>query len=257
MPTDERSADRRRSALARLAGRAASPLQPADRRLGPGLGRADPPAVARRRESPSRTRPACAYDPDCYLCPGNTRANGNVNPDYPETFVFTNDFAALRPGHVRSTAFDDGLLRAEGERGSCRVVCFSPRHDLTLGRMAPDAVRRGHRRVGRADRRAGRRRTAGSRCSRTAARRWAPRTRIRTARSGPARRCPATAAREDAAQRAHLGATGRRLLLDYVDQESGGPAGRRRDRRLADRRAVLGGLAVRDAARAASGRPRA
>ena len=84
--------------------------------------------------SPTRSG-RLAYDPDCYLCPGNTRANGNANPAYSETYVFTNDFAALRPD-TSVDAFDDGLLRAEGERGSCRVVCFSPRHDLTLGRMA-------------------------------------------------------------------------------------------------------------------------
>ena len=91
---------------------------------------------SRRRESAALT-----YDPDCYLCPGNVRANGDVNPGYAETFVFTNDFSALRPD-TSIASIDDGLLRAEGERGSCRVVCFSPRHDLTLGRMTPDAVRR-------------------------------------------------------------------------------------------------------------------
>ena len=97
--------------------------------------------MARRRGADAGARRVSAYDPDCYLCPGNTRANGNANPAYTETYVFTNDFAALRPDTSIAT-FDDGLLRAEGERGSCRVVCFSPQHDLTLGRMARDDVRR-------------------------------------------------------------------------------------------------------------------
>ena len=57
-----------------------------------------------------------AFDPDCYLCPGNVRANGNVNPAYPDTFVFTNDFSALRPD-TPTAVVNDGLLRAEGEQG--------------------------------------------------------------------------------------------------------------------------------------------
>jgi UDPglucose--hexose-1-phosphate uridylyltransferase len=75
------------------------------------------------------------YDPDCYLCPGNVRAGGVYNPPYPSTFVFTNDFAALQPEtpHIRSER--DGLLIAEAEPGVCRVVCFSPRHDLTIANM--------------------------------------------------------------------------------------------------------------------------
>ncbi len=87
-------------------------------------------------------RPAhrVAYDPGCYLCPGNVRANGEANPAYRATFVFTNDFAALRP-ESSDARLETGLLRAEGERGTCRVICFSPRHDLTMARMAPAAVR--------------------------------------------------------------------------------------------------------------------
>ena len=89
--------------------------------------------------------------------------------------------------------WSDGLLRAEGERGTCRVVCFSPRHDLTLGAMTPEAVAACHRRLGRADAPSLAPRTDGSRCSRTAARRWARRTRTRTARSGPGRALPVEA----------------------------------------------------------------
>ena len=71
------------------------------------------------------------YDPTCYLCPGNVRANGERNPTYESTFVFTNDFSALRPDSP-TASFEDGLLRASSERGTCQVICFSPRHDLTI-----------------------------------------------------------------------------------------------------------------------------
>ncbi len=81
-----------------------------------------------------------AYDPTCYLCPGNTRAGGETNPAYSATFVFTNDFAALRPD-VSTERAELGLLVAEGERGTCRVICFSPRHDLSMGAMSETQVR--------------------------------------------------------------------------------------------------------------------
>ena len=82
-----------------------------------------------------------AYDPECYLCPGNTRVGGAVTPEYTSTYVFDNDFAALLPDTPALRAETDGLLVAEAERGICRVVCFSPRHDLTLGAMDTRAVR--------------------------------------------------------------------------------------------------------------------
>ncbi|MBI3745145.1 MAG: galactose-1-phosphate uridylyltransferase, partial [Chloroflexi bacterium] len=82
-----------------------------------------------------------AYDPGCYLCPGNVRANGESNPPYASTFIFTNDFSALRPG-TPTERISDGLLLAEGEEGACHVICFSPRHDLTLARMAVADVQR-------------------------------------------------------------------------------------------------------------------
>jgi UDPglucose--hexose-1-phosphate uridylyltransferase len=75
------------------------------------------------------------YDPTCYLCPGNTRAGGAANPDYESTFVFENDYAALKPGTPPDRFEQDGLLIAEGEPGVCRVVCFSPRHNLTIANM--------------------------------------------------------------------------------------------------------------------------
>jgi len=82
------------------------------------------------------TASAIHYDPSCYLCPGNIRAGGHKNPNYEGVFVFDNDYAALLPDSPALTgAPDDDLLRAERERGICRVVCFHPDHDLTLARM--------------------------------------------------------------------------------------------------------------------------
>ncbi len=82
---------------------------------------------------PQETRPA--HDPACYLCAGNERAGGKRNPDYTSTFVFTNDFSALLPDTPPAPAGGNPLLHAESEAGECRVICFSPRHDLTLPEM--------------------------------------------------------------------------------------------------------------------------
>ncbi len=81
------------------------------------------------------------YDSNCYLCPGNKRANGEFNPDYKSTFVFTNDFPALlnEVPSVKSTKHD--LLISKQEKGICRVVNFSPRHDLTLAEMEEKEIR--------------------------------------------------------------------------------------------------------------------
>ncbi len=89
----------------------------------------------RRRED----RPA--YDPDCYLCPGNQRVSGAVNPKYEHTYVFTNDFQALLPDGADPFDENSGLLHSTGVRGTCRVVCFSPRHDLTLAEMDAQTIR--------------------------------------------------------------------------------------------------------------------
>ena len=89
---------------------------------------------------PATGRPA--HDPTCYLCPGNARAAGATNPAYDGTFVFDNDFAALRPDTPAAALDVNGLLRAESESGICRVICFSPRHDLTLAEMDAPAIRR-------------------------------------------------------------------------------------------------------------------
>ena len=87
---------------------------------------------------PPDDRPA--YDPTCYLCPGNARAGGVHNPAYESTFVFTNDFSALLPDTPPACS-DHPLLRFESSQGTCRVVCFSPRHDLTLPEMPMEEIR--------------------------------------------------------------------------------------------------------------------
>ena len=81
-----------------------------------------------------------AYDPECYLCPGNRRANGEVNPPYPQTLVFLNDFPALKREAGGEAINESGLIVAAPERGVAKVVCFSPRHDLTLARMSVDEI---------------------------------------------------------------------------------------------------------------------
>jgi UDPglucose--hexose-1-phosphate uridylyltransferase len=84
------------------------------------------------------------YDPACYLCPGNLRAGGHRTPPYTGTYVFENDYAALKSDVPQVTMDLDeaGLLRAGTERGICRVLCFDPRHDLTLATMITQAIRR-------------------------------------------------------------------------------------------------------------------
>ena len=162
-----------------------------------------------------------AYEPTCYLCPGNTRAGGEVNPAYSSTFVFVNDFSALRKDTSTAT-FHDGLLRSEGERGECRVVCFSPRHDLSLTAMPADAVRCV------IDLWAEQTAELGARY------RWVQVFENRGSAMGASNphphgqiwagtALPGVAAREAATQVDHRDVTGRRLLLDYADQESGGP----------------------------------
>lgn len=82
---------------------------------------------------PPDERPA--YDPKCYLCPGNERAAGHRNPQYSSTFVFTNDFSALLEHTPGGAVEEAGLLRAVSESGVCEVVCFSPLHHLTVAEM--------------------------------------------------------------------------------------------------------------------------
>lgn len=90
-------------------------------------------------DAPTDDRPA--YDPNCYLCPGNERAGGERNPAYESTYMFPNDFPALLPDVALDSDAAHPLLRAESQPGTSRVLCFSPRHDLTLARMAPAEIR--------------------------------------------------------------------------------------------------------------------
>jgi UDPglucose--hexose-1-phosphate uridylyltransferase len=103
--------------------------------------RAKRPWLGRVERVPAEQRPA--YDPTCYLCPGNERAGGVHNPAYTGPFAFDNDFAALTstttaPGTALS---DEPLLSATPENGVCRVICFSPRHDLSLPDLPLPAIR--------------------------------------------------------------------------------------------------------------------
>jgi UDPglucose--hexose-1-phosphate uridylyltransferase len=83
-----------------------------------------------------------AYDPTCYMCPGNTRATGKQNPSYDTTFVFDNDYPGLRLETAKDQIDPQGLFVARGESGTCRVIVFSPRHDLTISRMSNPELRK-------------------------------------------------------------------------------------------------------------------
>jgi UDPglucose--hexose-1-phosphate uridylyltransferase len=96
------------------------------------------PWLGQQEKPTNPARPA--YDPDCYLCPGNRRAGGAMNERYDSTYVFTNDFAALLGDTPPDPDPPDALLRRESVRGTCRVICFSPRHDLTLPAMAEEDI---------------------------------------------------------------------------------------------------------------------
>ncbi|MDE3182834.1 MAG: UDP-glucose--hexose-1-phosphate uridylyltransferase [Bacteroidota bacterium] len=87
---------------------------------------------------PKDNRPS--YDSKCYLCPGNKRSDGSVNSDYKDSYVFTNDFSALLPDTPTGEVDEENLLVASSESGICKVICFSPRHDLTLPQMGIDAI---------------------------------------------------------------------------------------------------------------------
>jgi len=183
------------------------------------VGRTRRPWHGSREATPRAEAPT--YDPKCYLCPGNMRANGERNPDYQGTFVFTNDFAALQPTSP-TQRHEDGLLVWEGERGTSRVLCFSPRHDLRLGSMASADVR------GVVDLWADQTTELGGLY------RWVQVFENRGAEMGASSphphgqiwagsALPTDAAREDASQRAHLARTSRSMLVAYARQEAAGP----------------------------------
>jgi UDPglucose--hexose-1-phosphate uridylyltransferase len=179
--------------------------------------RLERPWQGQREELPDDDLPA--YDPSCYLCPGNERAGGQRNPAYGTTFAFDNDFPALLPG-AGGPESHQGLIRARPETGACRVLCFTPRHDLTLARMDVTATR-------------------------TVVDAWAEEVAALERRddigyvqlfenkgalmgcSNPHPHCqawataavPTLAARKLGTQRAYLEARGRDLLGDYLEQE--------------------------------------
>jgi UDPglucose--hexose-1-phosphate uridylyltransferase len=161
------------------------------------------------------------YDPTCQLCPGNLRANGERNPRYDATFVFTNDFPALRPD-TPARRETDGLRVAESEAGTARVVCFSPRHDLSLGGLPDSAIRTV------VDLWASQSEELGERY------RWVQVFENRGEAMGASNphphgqiwagsALPTEAEREDRTQRAHFVRTGRQLLGDVAIEERSGP----------------------------------
>jgi UDPglucose--hexose-1-phosphate uridylyltransferase len=97
------------------------------------------PWLGQVEKAPPQDLPA--YDPACYLCPGNSRAGGKQNPQYISTFVFENDFPALLPNAVVADESQSALLVSRSVSGTCRVVCFSPRHHLTLAEMPVPEIR--------------------------------------------------------------------------------------------------------------------
>jgi len=173
------------------------------------------------REEAPQSQDLPAYDPSCYLCPGNVRANGERNPQYESTFVFTNDFAALQPDSP-TAIYESGLVKAESERGTCQVICFSPRHDLPLSRMNAEQARTV------VDLWAGQSAQLGKRYP------WIQVFENRGSAMGASNphphgqiwagdALPREAEKEDASQRAYYEKNGRSLLLDYAVQELGGP----------------------------------
>lgn len=174
-----------------------------------------------QNEAVAETRRS-AYDPGCYLCPGNRRAGGAVNPPYEHTYVFDNDFPALVPGTpdlAATDAGDDPLLRLEPTQGRCRVICFSPRHDVTLADLELPALRR----------------VIDTWATETAALgaayRWVQVFENKGAMMGcsnphphgqvwASTGLPSDAAAEDRQQRAHAAQQGSPLLLDYARREA-------------------------------------
>jgi UDPglucose--hexose-1-phosphate uridylyltransferase len=175
----------------------------------PWLGKVDPPE--------QEIRPH--HDPDCYLCPGNTRANGEKNPLYEKTFVFVNDFRALLDGVPPIEEGTTPLFQSEAVNGTCRVLCFSPRHDLTLALMAvPDILKVVEMLASQTE----------DLCQRY---RWVQVFENRGAMMGASNPhphgqvwaqdvLPTEPAKEDSQQRAYFEQYGSPILVDYVSEEA-------------------------------------
>jgi UDPglucose--hexose-1-phosphate uridylyltransferase len=96
------------------------------------------PWQGKQESVPADDRPS--YDPACYLCPGNKRSDGSINPPYQNVYVFTNDFSALLPVTPAGGDNESGLLVSKSESGICKVICFSPDHSLTLPLLTEEAI---------------------------------------------------------------------------------------------------------------------
>ena len=101
--------------------------------------RAKRPWQGQNEEISAEKRPS--YDENCYLCPTNTRINGEINPDYKDVFIFNNDFAAIQKDSP-SFEVNDGLLIAKSETGICKVICFSPDHSKSLAEMEVEEIKK-------------------------------------------------------------------------------------------------------------------
>jgi UDPglucose--hexose-1-phosphate uridylyltransferase len=101
--------------------------------------RAKRPWQGQVEKAPHDNRPE--YDAECYLCPGNERAGGYKNPEYKGTFVFTNDFSSLLSDTPEGGYTDGELFQAKSEKGICKVICFSPKHSLTIPEMEVDEIK--------------------------------------------------------------------------------------------------------------------
>ncbi|AOW18529.1 galactose-1-phosphate uridylyltransferase [Polaribacter vadi] len=99
--------------------------------------RAKRPWQGQNEEISTEKRPE--HDESCYLCARNTRISGDVNPDYKDVFVFTNDFAALQKDSPTFNV-NDGLFQAKSETGICKVICFSPDHSKSLAEMEVEDI---------------------------------------------------------------------------------------------------------------------
>lgn len=164
---------------------------------------------------------AAPYDPTCYLCPGNARAGGVRNPAYTGTFVFDNDYAALLPDVPAAQQRDaTGLMRAHAERGICRVICYSPRHDLSLAALDTAGI------AAVVDLWAAQTDELGARAAIGSVQIFENRGAMMGA-SNPhphgqiwaTEHLPTIVAREDQAQRAYFATHGRTLLGDYLAAE--------------------------------------
>jgi UDPglucose--hexose-1-phosphate uridylyltransferase len=91
--------------------------------------------------APPKARPVVAYDPGCYLCPGNVRVGGRKNPDYERTFVFDNDHPCVGPNAPEAATPPSPPYRSRRADGVARVICFSPRHDATLAVLPVEEIR--------------------------------------------------------------------------------------------------------------------